>query len=168
VVLTLSNGGGYFFQAETNELVNEWVSTCNYWAARTSKEPLAGDIRNMEYGWNRVVDALVRERSMSSKSSGEIEQSDTKRNSSTRGIFEGKEGASTTQSSYSVDKVFINDWKPLLPPTVFSGNDEESQMEALQKHVTSMRRDLEHHNELRQPMSALVCTYDLPFHVFTH
>ncbi|EEB98405.1 hypothetical protein MPER_02090 [Moniliophthora perniciosa FA553] len=54
MVLTLSNGGVYFLQAGTEELVNEWVSTCNYWAARTSKEPLAGGVSNMEYGWNRV------------------------------------------------------------------------------------------------------------------
>src|SRR6201996_5951054 len=54
MVLTLANGGVYFFQAGTEELVNEWVSTCNYWAARTSKEPLAGGVSNMEYGWNRV------------------------------------------------------------------------------------------------------------------
>jgi hypothetical protein len=158
MVLTLSNGAVYFFQAGTNELVNEWVSTCNYWAARTSKEPLAGGILNTEYGWNRVVDALVHECSMPSKSSREVKQSDTESStSSTRVIFEGKEGASTTQSSYS-----INDWKPPLPPTVFSGHDEESQMEALQKHVTSMRRDLKRHDKLRQPMSALVRIYDLP------
>ena len=56
MVLTLANGGVYFFQAGTEELVNEWVSTCNYWAARTSKEPLAGGVSNMEYGWNRVMD----------------------------------------------------------------------------------------------------------------
>ncbi|KAJ6564226.1 Pleckstrin homology domain-containing protein, partial [Mycena capillaripes] len=62
MVLTLVNGGVYFFQAGTKELVNQWVSTCNYWAARTSKEPLAGGVSNMEYGWNRL-DELAHGRS---------------------------------------------------------------------------------------------------------
>ncbi|KNZ48745.1 uncharacterized protein VP01_543g1 [Puccinia sorghi] len=53
-VLTLSNGASYFFQAGTEELVYEWVSTCNYWAARLSKEPLTGGVSNMEYGWNQL------------------------------------------------------------------------------------------------------------------
>ncbi|KAJ7040960.1 hypothetical protein C8F04DRAFT_1305673 [Mycena alexandri] len=33
---------------------NKWVSTCNYWATRTSKEPLVGGVSNMEYGWNHI------------------------------------------------------------------------------------------------------------------
>ena len=47
MVLTLANGALYFFQAGTEELVNEWVQTCNYWAARQSKEPLPGGVSNM-------------------------------------------------------------------------------------------------------------------------
>lgn len=53
-VLTLGSGCSYFFQAGTSELVNEWVSTCNYWSARLSKEPLTGGVSNMEYGWKEV------------------------------------------------------------------------------------------------------------------
>ncbi|OAV91849.1 hypothetical protein PTTG_27830 [Puccinia triticina 1-1 BBBD Race 1] len=56
-VLTLSTGASYFFQAGTEELVYEWVSTCNYWAARLSKEPLTGGVSNMEYGWNKLLEA---------------------------------------------------------------------------------------------------------------
>jgi PH and SEC7 domain-containing protein len=65
-----------------------------------------------------------------------------------------------SHSTYT-DKVYINDWKAPLPPTVSSVHDEESQMEALQKHVISMKKDLKSHNELRQPMAALVCGFDL-------
>ena len=53
--LTLANGSVYFFQTGHEELVQEWVSTCNYWAARQSREPLGGGVSNMEYGWNRVM-----------------------------------------------------------------------------------------------------------------
>ena len=54
LVLTFADGETYFFQASTEELVNEWVSTCNYWAARKSEVPLPGAVPKMEYGWSRV------------------------------------------------------------------------------------------------------------------
>jgi len=53
--LTLPGGTVYLFQAGHEELVQEWVATCNYWAARQSREPLAGGVSNMEYGWNKVL-----------------------------------------------------------------------------------------------------------------
>lgn len=53
--LTLPNGSVFFFQTGHEELVQEWVSTCNYWAARQSREPLAGGVSNMDYGWNKVL-----------------------------------------------------------------------------------------------------------------
>jgi hypothetical protein len=59
--LTLPNGNVFFFQTGHEELVQEWVSTCNYWAARHSREPLAGGVSNMEYGWNKVLPSDVRE-----------------------------------------------------------------------------------------------------------
>ncbi|OAD05329.1 hypothetical protein MUCCIDRAFT_123725, partial [Mucor lusitanicus CBS 277.49] len=49
--LQQSNGAVYLFQVGSEEQVHEWVSTCNYWAARESKEPLAGGVSSMEYGW---------------------------------------------------------------------------------------------------------------------
>ncbi|TKY90779.1 hypothetical protein EX895_000777 [Sporisorium graminicola] len=56
--LTLPGGKVYLFQTGHEELINEWVSTCNYWAARQSKEPLPGGVSNMEYGWNKVLPQL--------------------------------------------------------------------------------------------------------------
>lgn len=50
------DGGVYLFQAASQTQVNEWVSTCNYWAARESKEPLAGGVSNMEYGWGGCLE----------------------------------------------------------------------------------------------------------------
>lgn len=157
MVLTLSDGGLYFFQAGTEELVNEWVSTCNYWAARTSKEPLAGGVSNMEYGWNRVIDPM-HGRSHSDTESMKDDSMSIMSGRSSHSRFGGwRDGASTVRASRSpwVDRVYINDWKPPLPPTVSSEHDEETQMEALKKHVESMKKDLEKHNELREPMLAL-------------
>jgi hypothetical protein len=59
-VLSLACGAAYVFQAGTQELVEEWISTCNYWAARRSVEPLGGGVMNAEYGWNRVNDTRSR------------------------------------------------------------------------------------------------------------
>ncbi len=77
---------------------------------------------------------------------------------SNRSKFGWREGAATVRATHSpwTDRIFINDWKPPLPPTVSSVHDEESQMEALQKHVASMKNDLKQHNEYREPMTALV------------
>ncbi|PPQ98627.1 hypothetical protein CVT24_003960 [Panaeolus cyanescens] len=164
MVLTLANRAVYFFQAGTEELVNEWVATCNYWAARTSKEPLAGGVSNMEYGWNRVIDVYGHGRRSVSQTdfSRDVEGSDAvsvrsgKSGKSTRSRYGWKDGAATMRGSpLRTDKTFINEWKAPLPPTVSSVHDEESQYEALRKHVDALKNDLEKHNELREPMSAL-------------
>ncbi|KAG5652351.1 hypothetical protein H0H81_005328 [Sphagnurus paluster] len=161
MVLTMANGAVYFFQAGTEELVNEWVSTCNYWAARTSKEPLAGGVSNMEYGWNRVADPYPHGRSHSdSESVQEKDHTDAlsvRSGRSTRSKFGWREGAATVRGTHSpwAEKTLINEWKPPLPPTVSSVHDEEAQLDALRKHVSAMKKDLERHNEYREPMTAL-------------
>ncbi|KZT72176.1 hypothetical protein DAEQUDRAFT_749597 [Daedalea quercina L-15889] len=158
MVLTLSNGGVYFFQAGTEELVNEWVSTCNYWAARQSKEPLIGGVSNMEYGWNRVMDPITRVRSVSEDN---FQRDDTEDGLSVRSGRSGrsrlKDIAATVRADKSpwADRTFINEWKPPMPPTVPSNHDEETQLEALQKHVAYLKTELKQHNELRTPMTNL-------------
>jgi len=160
MVLTLSNGAVYFFQAGTEELVNEWVSTCNYWAARQSKEPLAGGVSNMEYGWNRVMDPVTRVRSIS-EDNFSVRDGENSDGMSVRSGRSGrsrlKEMAATVRADKSpwADRTFINEWKPPMHPTVPSNHDEETQLEALQKHVASLKTDLKQHNELRTPMTNL-------------
>ncbi|EMD37830.1 CsMn39, partial [Gelatoporia subvermispora B] len=159
MVLTLAHGGVYFFQAGTEELVNEWVSTCNYWAARQSKEPLAGGVSNMEYGWNRVMKPLSRGRAASEDNyTAELDNSDGLSIRSGRsGRSRLKDIAATVRAEKSpwADRTFINDWKPPMHPTVPSTHDEETQLEALQKHVENLKNDLKQHNELRSPMTQL-------------
>ncbi|OZJ02255.1 hypothetical protein BZG36_05033 [Bifiguratus adelaidae] len=55
-VVQQPNGGVYLFQVPVQSQIKDWVSTCNYWAARSSKEPLAGGVSNMEYGWSTDLD----------------------------------------------------------------------------------------------------------------
>ena len=96
--------------------MNEWVSTCNYWAARLSKEPLAGGVSNMEYGWNRVADPVTRGRSIS-EDDYSIRDPDSQSVRSGRSRF--KDMAATVRADKSpwADRTFINEWKPPLPPT---------------------------------------------------
>ncbi|KAF9108207.1 hypothetical protein BGX27_008432 [Mortierella sp. AM989] len=54
----LYTGAVYLFQASSARDCEEWARTCNYWAARTSKEPLVGGVVNMDYGWGRSLDLL--------------------------------------------------------------------------------------------------------------
>ena len=161
MVLTLASGAVYFFQAGTEELVNEWVQTCNYWAARQSKEPLAGGVSNMEYGWNRVSDVLQSGRAASDDESIRIpEFTDTASVRSARSNhsrFSRKDVAATMRiGSPRSDRTNIIEWKSPLAPSVPSTHDEETQLEALKKHVSTLTQELQEHNELRGPMMALV------------
>ncbi|KAI7816851.1 hypothetical protein BC939DRAFT_467570 [Gamsiella multidivaricata] len=56
----LHTGAVYLFQTSTPQECEAWTRTCNYWAARTSKEPLVGGVVNMEYGWGRALETLAR------------------------------------------------------------------------------------------------------------
>ncbi|KAK3814803.1 MAG: hypothetical protein JOS17DRAFT_689878 [Linnemannia elongata] len=55
--LQLFTGAVFLFQTKTPQECESWARTCNYWASRTSKEPLVGGVVNMEYGWGRALDA---------------------------------------------------------------------------------------------------------------
>ena len=61
--LQQSNGAVFLFQVGSEEQVHEWVSTCNYWAARESKEPLTGGVSSMEYGWGHCLENIAEENS---------------------------------------------------------------------------------------------------------
>ncbi|KAI8389288.1 hypothetical protein BD560DRAFT_430263 [Blakeslea trispora] len=50
--LQQSSGAIHVFQVGSEVQVHEWVSTCNYWAARESKEPMSEGVSSMDYGWN--------------------------------------------------------------------------------------------------------------------
>ncbi|KAI7875987.1 hypothetical protein K492DRAFT_198820 [Lichtheimia hyalospora FSU 10163] len=50
------DGGVYLFQTSNRIQCREWAATCNYWAARKSKQPLAGGVCNIEYGWGACLD----------------------------------------------------------------------------------------------------------------
>ncbi|PHZ14412.1 SEC7-like protein [Rhizopus microsporus ATCC 52813] len=53
-----ANGAVHLFQVGSADQIHEWVSTCNYWAARESKGPLASGVSSMEYGWGHCLDRV--------------------------------------------------------------------------------------------------------------
>ncbi|CAE6497404.1 unnamed protein product [Rhizoctonia solani] len=145
-VLTLASGAVFFFQAGTEDLVNEWVATCNYWAARQSKEPLSGGVSNMEYGWNRALEMIQ---------SGSVEDRRVD-SSDAQSVRSGRNVAlRMPPSPYSPERVIIHDWTGPMHSVMPSTHDEETQMEALQKQTNLLKRELHVHNELRQPMMSL-------------
>ncbi|CAG8457667.1 11961_t:CDS:10 [Diversispora eburnea] len=138
--LSMSNGGLYFFQAGTSELVDEWVSTCNYWAARMSKEPLSGGVCNMEYGWGRCLEVL-------NDSNGDLED--------VRSVRSDPRSISSSNSFYSSDRIVIAEWKTPIPPSVSSNHDEDAQLAALKKYKIDLESELEEHKNYWEPMSRL-------------
>ncbi|RIB10714.1 hypothetical protein C2G38_2205385 [Gigaspora rosea] len=137
--LSMPNGGLYFFQAGTAELVDEWVSTCNYWAARMSKEPLTGGVSNMEYGWGRCLEPILDVDEFSDKKSVMSDH---------RSIMSGG-------STYASDRIFVNEWKAPIPPGVSSNLDEAGQLAALKKYKEDLEEELEQHKNFWDPMSKL-------------
>lgn len=127
------DGGVYLFQAASQDQVNEWVGTCNYWAARQSKEPLPGGVSNMEYGWGACLDDIP---------------DDLDSNNS----FQQHYYSATASSTYEADALTIYEWRPPAPPLVSSTLDEREQYDALQKHLAALDEEINKHRELKEKM----------------
>ncbi|EAL21419.1 hypothetical protein CNBD1140 [Cryptococcus deneoformans B-3501A] len=146
-----SSGEVCTFAAGTEDLVAEWVATCNYWAARKTRQPLQGGVSNMEYGWNRVaVDQLEDE-------SDRMSVFSQKSNGSRMGGTYGRRalGSGGGSSTGQFDKIHINDWKPPPPAMIPSTMEEEGQLEALVEYVKSQEKELEKHKAVEEPMMRL-------------
>lgn len=174
-VLSLADGAVYFFQAGTEELANEWVSTCNYWAARQSKEPLPGGVSNIEYGWNRVEDdahaqddegiteaekALAKERENRAKGEYSADTFSLRSQRSRLGARLG-DGFSTLRGGANpyTERIYINEWKAPMPNMHVSTLDEEGQLESLRRQTESLKEELKKHDALKVSMTALVSDF---------
>ncbi|BGP48501.1 hypothetical protein JCM10450v2_004377 [Rhodotorula kratochvilovae] len=151
-VLTLPGGGSYFFQAGTPDLVSEWVSTCNYWSARLSKEPLSGGVSNMEYGWSRVDSPQDGADDDDREEIASIRSGHSRRSYASSAFHSSSLGGG---GSSAADRIHINEWKPPQVPLVPSNLAEEAQLDALRRHAAIVQRELAHHNTLRAPMLRL-------------
>ncbi|KAG0175135.1 hypothetical protein DFQ29_007236 [Apophysomyces sp. BC1021] len=123
------HGGVYLFQAASSDQVNEWVATCNYWAARESKEPLAGGVSNMEYGWGACLNDVILD-------------------------LDAVENGDKIAGNYlhDPDSVTIYDWIPPAPPMVSSTSDEQEQYDGLQKHLDALNKEINEHRELKSKL----------------
>ncbi|KDE08850.1 hypothetical protein MVLG_00951 [Microbotryum lychnidis-dioicae p1A1 Lamole] len=161
-VLTLPSGGSYFFQAGTPDLVAEWVSTCNYWSARLSKEPLAGGVSNMDYGWGRV--SIDTSPSSYNNTRGDADAASIRSGRSSGGASRlsiatggalGRDAPPMPGTTSANDRIVVNDWTPPNQPGGASQLSEESQLEALKKYAEIVKKDLAQHNVMRSPMMRL-------------
>jgi PH/SEC7 domain-containing protein len=102
----------------------------------------------MEYGWNRVLPGSEND-----------ERGETMSTRSARSIFSKRSLAGSLKdrngSPFS-DRLFINDWKPPLPPSIPSSLDEESQLVAMEKQVAALNEELENHQAVQFAMTELV------------
>ncbi|GMK57715.1 hypothetical protein CspeluHIS016_0405490 [Cutaneotrichosporon spelunceum] len=155
--VTFPNGEISVFQAGTEELVLEWVATCNYWAARKSRQPLVGGVSNMEYGWTRVLNQL--DDNGQHQEQHPREQREHKMGLGARarlGAISRVRGASSSGNDrVQLDKIHINDWKPPPHATMPSTLDEEAQLESLSAYVQSLKEELDQHKTIEEPMSRL-------------
>jgi hypothetical protein len=128
-LLTLPSGMVYFFEAGTADLVKEWVQSANYWAARTSKDPLKAGVSNMEWGWGECL-AL-------SEDDGTDDA--TSPADSRRSTFEAQRSPTTNgKATYGGgnrvlrgDKAVIRDWKPPQASLMASSLKEKDQLQVL-------------------------------------
>ncbi|KAG2237528.1 hypothetical protein INT48_005564 [Thamnidium elegans] len=125
-----SDGGVYLFQAASAEQTQEWVATCNYWAARESKEPLPGGVGNMEYGWGSCLDDVIMDLDAMRKG------------------YDQKHYVIHT-SQNDPDSIFIQDWLPPSATMVSSQMDEQVQYQVLQKHLVELNAEINQHRDLK-------------------
>jgi hypothetical protein len=126
--LTLPSGTVFFFEAGTSDLVKEWVESANYWAARTSKEPLRAGVSNMEWGWGNCIAISEDEAtddgqsaSESRRSTSEVQRSPTSNGKATSFAHDGR--------ILKGDKAVIREWKPPPPSLMASSLKEREQLE---------------------------------------
>ncbi|KAF2008190.1 hypothetical protein P154DRAFT_17672 [Amniculicola lignicola CBS 123094] len=147
--LSLPTGAVHLFQVGTPDIVREFVSTANYWAARLSKEPLMGGVSNIEYGWgdNVINPALIRHDSTPT-THGHVPRPSMA--SSMRSSVDHATG--TIKARLAGDKVNLSDWSPPTQSMMASQLMEVDQLKALTNYVKNVEEELTRHNELRAPM----------------
>ncbi|KAI8066875.1 hypothetical protein BC940DRAFT_301760 [Gongronella butleri] len=124
-----AHGGVYLFQSSSQAQVHEWVATCNYWAARLSKEPLQGGVSNMEYGWGNCLNDVI------------LNLDDD---------YREKPIGIHGDVADAPNQVMIYDWTPPTPPMVGSSLDEKDQLAALQRYLAMLNADINEHRDLKK------------------
>lgn len=127
--LTLPNYGLLLFRAGTRDIAQEFVYSCNYWAAALSKEPLVEAVSSTEYGWNKPVEILRAKKAENPNyrphiSSGSFDVI----------IIDGQ-------------KIQVKEWKPPVSSSVHSILDEKQQIDSLKHYIETVESSLTKHSE---------------------
>ncbi|KAK3812680.1 MAG: hypothetical protein J3R72DRAFT_376515, partial [Linnemannia gamsii] len=152
--LQLFTGAVYLFQTKTPQECESWARTCNYWASRTSKEPLVGGVVNMEYGWGRALDGVMS--ALQAEESASMTSASIR--SGTRGSMSSSTGSNIVHVGSSMpagDRVTLFEWTTPMPTMNQSLLTEEDQMQALKRYVAGLESEMEVHQEHRVPMMRL-------------
>lgn len=157
--LSLPTGAVHFFHAGTPEIVKEFVTTANYWAARLSKEPLVGGVSNIEYGWSDAVinSALTQTADTGTAAAPQPVAAPGHHHrpslqSSIRSSLDQSSASANAKPRLPGDRIPIHDWVPPQQSLMASVLLECDQLHALSAYVTKLESELEQHNELRGPM----------------
>jgi len=161
--LSLPNGAVHLFQVGTPQIAEEFMSTANYWSARLSKEPLAGGVSNIEYGWSdNIVNQALLDRaefqhppsSMSNyrtASHGHSMSTDRGRRSSLQSSMRSSfdTGFGNAKAKLPGDKAQLMDWQPPSQSMMASQLMDVDQLKQLTTYVQTQEEELERHNELK-------------------
>lgn len=145
-----------FFEVGTAEILQEFVTTLNYWSARLTNPPLTGGISNIEYGWsdsiiNSAVTTPVLEEDSSRPSTSNPSRL-SMQSTRSRGSFSYSAEAMAAKARLPGDKVMIAEWKEPSLTLRASNLLEKDQLESLRAHVESIEAEFNKHNSLRSPM----------------
>lgn len=127
--LTLPSQKMLLFLAGTQEIADEYVYTCNYWAARVSREPLVEAVSNMEYGWDRPVEIVSQLDTLPPISSGSFDT-----------LFIGKE------------RIQVKEWRPPVASTLHGNYQEQEQLDGLKKYSQKIEDTFSEHAACRPIM----------------
>ncbi|SMY29118.1 unnamed protein product [Zymoseptoria tritici ST99CH_1A5] len=169
--LSLPSGAVHLFQVGTPDIAKEFMSAANYWSARLSKEPLAGGVSNVEYGWSdRVINtallpADLREGGASSGPPVSLhnhtgpgghahtlstDRSRSSLQSSIRGSMDtGSRSVANTKARLPGDRVQLNEWIPPTQSLMASALMEVDQLRALKAYVEGEEEELRRHMGLK-------------------
>ncbi|TID14050.1 hypothetical protein E2P81_ATG07117 [Venturia nashicola] len=185
--LSLPTGAVHLFQVGTPDIVQEFVSTANYWSARLSKEPLFGSVSNVEYGWGEAVlnTAASQSRPVSRATIGHGSAPGTSSSNVPAMVSSGRHSVmspasperqgigrrsedqgpcgTTWKTRLPGDKAIISDWTPPVQSMMASQLMEVDQLRGLTAYVANVEEELKKHNELRPLMGlAVSCTIAFP------
>ncbi|KAI8888139.1 hypothetical protein K501DRAFT_210989 [Backusella circina FSU 941] len=123
------SGGVYLFQTASHTQLSEWVMTCNYWAARQSKEPLPGGVGNLEYGWGHCLHDVILD-------------------------LDAVEDNKKVTGNYinDPDAVHLSHWVPPAPTMVSSTLSERDHLSSLEKYLVSLNQEIDEHREIKKKL----------------